>query len=345
MGHRQSRGGHGAVVLRRVARVVAVLMLFTGAVVAPSVATSGPAVAAPCTGGGGADNAGNVGGEVNCPGEDGDDGGSHGGGGGGGGSRVCEYGGEEIPCKTDQGVFVDGCYRKLLDPQPPKDEGIWNGRDEGYIVSCIPPKEQCTDDMPTEHMYVCAGGPMWQPEPPPTEVGPSPAELAERAYARMQLSMGEIGSTPPSTEVDGDAIGLVGMPIWLWVANPAPNTTGPIEESETDGGLTVTVEGRLDRIVWTLTDDDTGQVYATTTCAGSRAPGTPWSEAGHGDARPSPTCGFGGAENRRSGNITVTATAYWTAQWAGGGLDGTIDVPGQTRTTSLAIGEAQVLVQ
>ncbi|MEL7976846.1 hypothetical protein AAG589_13370 [Isoptericola sp. F-RaC21] len=331
--------------LRRVARVVAVLMLFTGVAVAPSVATPAPAVAGPCTGQGGADNDGNVSGDVTCPGEDGDDG-SHGESSGpGGGSRVCEYDGEEIPCKTDQGVFVDGCYRKLMDPQPPKDEGIWHGKDEGYIVSCVPPYEQCTDDMPTEHMYVCRGGPIWQPEPPPTEVGPSPAELADRAVARMQLTMGEIGSTPPTSEVDGNAIGIVGMPVWLWVSNPADNTTGPITESETDGGLTVTVDGTLDRIVWTLTDDDTGAVYATTTCAGSRAPGTPWSEAVSNDARPSPTCGFDGAENRRAGNITVTGTAYWTVEWEGGGVDGTIDVPPQTREASLAIGEAQVLVQ
>ncbi|MFE5334674.1 hypothetical protein ACFQ8E_02075 [Isoptericola sp. NPDC056573] len=332
--------------LRRVARVLAVLMLFTGAAVAPTVATPAPAVAAPCTGGGGADNDGNVGGEVTCPGDDGDDGSDPGGGGGDGSVRECKYGSHVIPCKKGKAVYNSerGCYMALANPQPPKDDKIWDGKTEGYIVACVPPEDECLDDV-EGYTYLCAPFRLWQEDPPPTEVGPSPLELAERAYARMQLTMGEIGSTPPTAEVDGAAIGIVGMPVWLWVANPAANTTGPITESETDGGLTVTVEGRLDRIVWTLTDDDTGEVYATTTCAGSRAPGTPWSEAVSSDARPSPTCGFDGAENRRSGNITVAGTAYWTAEWDGGGLDGEIDVPAQTRESTLAIGEAQVLVQ
>ncbi|MFE5292896.1 hypothetical protein ACFQ8T_12015 [Isoptericola sp. NPDC056618] len=338
--------------LRQVTRVLAVLMLFTGVAVAPSVAAPVSAVADPCTGGGGADNDGNVGGEVTCPGEDGDDGDdgsdSSGVSNGSGGEWVCRYSGKVIPCVTSLGVYNGSCYIKLANPQPPKDAGIWNGKDEGYIVQCTPPRDECIEGMDdaTEFMYLCAGGQQYSPDLPPTDMGPTPEELAERAYARMQLTMGEIGSTPPTTEVDGNAIGIVGMPIWLWVSNPAANTTGPIRESETDGGLTVTVDGTLDRIVWTLTDDDTGEVYATTTCAGSRAPYTEWSEAASGgDARPSPTCGFDGAENRRSGNITVTGTAYWTAEWEGGGLDGTIDVPAQTRESTLAIGEAQVLVQ
>jgi len=335
-------------VLRQVARTLAVLMLFTGVAVAPTVATPSPAVAAPCTGEGGADNDGNVGGVVECPGEDGDDG-SNGSGdpGGGGSARECSWGSYTVPCVTKAGVLIGGCYQKLMNPQPAKDENVWGDHTDGYIVMCTPPAQECIDAMDgaTEHMGFCSPTPMWREDPPPTDVGPTPEELAQRAYARMQLTMGEIGSTPPTTEVDGSAIGIVGMPVWLWVANPSANTTGPITESETDGGLTVTVDGRLDRIVWTLTDDDTGEVYATTTCAGDRAPGTPWSEAVSGDARPSPTCGFDGAESRRSGNITVTGTAYWTAEWSGGGVSGTIDVPAQTRESTLAIGEAQVLVQ
>ncbi|MEU2200973.1 hypothetical protein [Isoptericola sp. NPDC019482] len=321
------------------------LALLAGASLAPLA----PASAEPCDVNGGAGNDGTVGAGGECPGGPGDDGSGGGGGGGGGGSRKCFWGEDrEVPCVTDAGVYNGSCYLKLMDPQPAKEgdmySGTWGDHEDGYIVMCTPPRDECIEDMDgaTEYLHYCAPAPMWQADPPPTDIGPSPAELADRAYARMQLRMGDIGSTPPSTEVDGDAIGLVGMPIWLWVADPAPNTTGPISESETDGGLTVTVDARLDRIVWTLTDDD-GGVYATTTCAGSRAPFTEWS--GHGDARPSPTCGFDAAENRRSGNITVTATAYWTAEWAGGGQNGTIPVPGQTETTSLAIGEAQVLVQ
>ncbi|MFE5342776.1 hypothetical protein ACFQ80_21325 [Isoptericola sp. NPDC056578] len=332
--------------LRRVARVLAVLMLFTGAAVAPTVATSAPAVAAPCTGNGGTDNDGNVVVDGQCPGEDGDDGDGGGDGGGDGSVRECKYGSHVIPCMKSGAVYNSerGCYMKLISPPPPKDDKIWDGKTEGYIVACVPPEDECLDDV-ENYTYLCAPFRLWQEDPPPTEVGPSPLELAERAVARMQLTMGEIGSTPPSTEVDGAAIGIVGMPVWLWVSNPADNTTGPITRSETDGGLTVTADGTLSRIEWTLTDADTGTLYARTTCAGDRAPGTPWSEAVSNDARPSPTCGFDGAQSHRSGNITVTGTAYWTVEWAGGGVTGTIDVPAQTRESTLAIGEAQVLVQ
>ncbi|HWV76783.1 MAG TPA: hypothetical protein VN027_05675 [Isoptericola sp.] len=326
--------------LRRLARGLAVLALVAGASLAPLA----PASADPCDVGGGAGNDGTIGAGGECNGGGGEDtGGGNGGGGGGGGGGVCMYGSHVVPCVKDGGYYNSerGCYASLVDPQPPKDDKVWQDNEDGYIIVCVPPSEECLADVDGS-TYLCAPFTIWQADPPALEVGPDPAELAERAYARMQLRMGEIGSTPPSTEVDGNSIGLVGMPVWLWVADPAPNTTGPISESETDGGLTVTVDARLDRIVWTLTDDD-GGVYATTTCAGSSAPFTEWT--GHGDARPSPTCGFDAAENRRSGNITVTATAYWTAEWAGGGQNGTIDVPPLAQEATLTIGEAQVLVQ
>jgi len=266
--------------------------------------------------------------------------------GGGGVERECTLDrGNVIECDTDKGVWDQGrqCYASVNEDPPPKGSPIWEGHDDGYIISCVE-YWNCpeTADMGE---WRCQVQSYWSLRRP-GETGPTPRELAERAVARMQMSMGEIGSTPPSTEADGASVGIVGMPIWLWVANPGESTTGPIERSESDGGLTVTATATVDRIEWTLTDDGSGTVFARTTCAGDRAPGTPWSEAaGHGDARPSPTCGFDGAENRRSGNITVTATAYWTVTWAGGGENGTIDVPAQTGEATLAIGEAQVLVQ
>ncbi|MEL7976848.1 hypothetical protein AAG589_13380 [Isoptericola sp. F-RaC21] len=263
----------------------------------------------------------------------------------GGASPECTLdSGKVIPCSTDKGRWDQGrqCYASVNEDPPPKGSPIWEGHDEGYIISCVL-YWNCPETGGVGE-WRCQVQSYWSLRPPGV-TGPSALELAERAVARMQMSMGEIGSTPPSTEVDGDAIGIVGMPVWLWVSNPGESTTGPITRSESDGGLAVTATATVDRIEWSLTDDDTGKVYATTTCAGDRAPGTPWSEAVSDDASPSPTCGFDGAENRRAGNITVTGTAYWTVEWEGGGENGTIDVPPQTRESTLAIGEAQVLVQ
>ncbi|WP_125775603.1 hypothetical protein [Antribacter gilvus] len=158
----------------------------------------------------------------------------------------------------------------------------------------------------------------------------------------MQLTMGEMGSTPPSTSTKPGAMGVIGLPMWLWVANPADNTVGPITRTAADGGLSVTATGTLDRITWTLTDRDSGIARATVTCRGANAAGTPYD--GRNNASPSPTCGIPGNLNQHPGNFTLSATAYWTVEWRGGGQRGSINVPPQTNSTPVTIGELQVLL-
>lgn len=158
----------------------------------------------------------------------------------------------------------------------------------------------------------------------------------------MNLSMGAIGSTPPTSAQDPGALGSIGLPVWLWIANRADNTTGPIERSASDGGLTVTATGTLDRVEWTLTDAN-GTVVGSISCEGPNAAGTPYD--GRDTAEPSPTCGFGAGLNQTPGNLTLTGTAYWSVQWQGGNQSGSIDVPAQSNEAQIRIGETQILVQ
>ncbi|GAA1988705.1 hypothetical protein GCM10009718_27850 [Isoptericola halotolerans] len=333
--------------LKQVVRLVLTGLVLSVALVAPSVGAvadtqCGPGeVPVPVT-----DSQGSV--RIVCERADGGGPGTGTGGGGGGApqcflaSAIPGYDGLEIPCVDDFfGVWNAGlqCYMSEFTGNIPKDSPIWEGNDDGYIVTCTLP-DCVIFDRPFPG--TCSG-PAWSPDPP--TVGPSPQELAERAVAAMTMKMGEVGSTPPSTEMKADSVGIVGVPIWLWVADPGQSTVGPITETASDGGLTVTAVGELDRIVWELADSS-GEVYRTVECVGADAPGTPWSEEiSDGGRASSPTCGFDASDNVRTGRLTLTGTAYWTVAWSGGGQEGTIDIDGLPRSASLEIGEVQVITQ
>lgn len=253
-------------------------------------------------------------------------------GGGGGSSEGCFTStGHEVDCETEWGVWTGSCYERPKDPQPPYEDPIWGGRTEGVIVECTialdPTDWTGATVVTTARWAATASG----------AVGPSPLELAERAVAAMNLDMGTIGTTPPA----GTNPSLVGLPIWLWVTNPAENTTGPITRSETDGGLTVSATGTLDRIEYEMRDNATGAVVASVTCAGDAAAGTPY-DPSYEDA-PSPTCGIQPEENQSVGTYTITGDAYWSVEWSGGGQQGTINVPVQSSSIQLEVDQLQVI--
>lgn len=267
----------------------------------------------------------------NDPGGPGDGGGGPGGPGGSPG--VCQFDGAAVPCVTEYGSWQNECYVRTAEPQPPKDSAIWEDNEDGVILECTP--YECAvsgTNCESASFY-------WAPTPP---AGPSvsPEELARRAYTSMNLTMGSIGSTPPSSAIDGEALGQLGLPIWLWVANPQENTVGPIERSASDGGLSVTARGELNRTEWVISRD--GQALATVTCRGADAGGTPYD--GRDSTLQSPTCGFPASFNVHPGNLTVTATAYWTVTWEGGNQTGTITVPPQTSESAIRIGETQTVL-
>ena len=143
----------------------------------------------------------------------------------------------------------------------------------------------------------------------------------------MRLRAIGVGIVP---EARPGSVGLVGMPNWMWVANPTPQTWGPDTASASAGGYTVTVTAKVAHVSWDMGD---GQVIV---CNG---PGTPYRDSyGKGS---SPTCGH---TYTRQGQYTVRATSHWVITWVGVGQTGTIPMD-LVNTANLTIGEAQALTQ
>jgi hypothetical protein len=233
--------------------------------------------------------------------------------------------GDEIPCTSGMGRWSasKSCYIGLADPQPPRDDDVWKGNTEGAVYVCSPPI-----GMPgtATSFFWAAFNPVG---------GPSPRALADQAVEAMNLRAGQIGIVP---EPGPDRMGIVGMPSWMWIADPGESTTGPITRSASSGGITVTATARLDRVVWSMGDG------AVVTCAGSAARGTVY-EASYGQFS-SPNCGHtytAMSDDEPGDAYTVTATSYWAVTWAGGGASGTIPLT-FTRSTQIRVGEIQVLI-
>lgn len=232
----------------------------------------------------------------------------------GNGPQVCLDEGKKIPCTQGGAPWSGeyGCYLELAPgggPPPP------------------------FADNPDGSWYRCVGGslPIWIDAPPVAL--PSPATVAQIAVERMNLEPIEIGIVP---EDGPNRLGVVGMPVYMWVADSGPHTFGPITESATAGTVTVTATARVGSIVWTMGDG------TTVTCT---TDGTPYEDR-FGDAD-SPDCGhrYESTSWKQPGHkLTVTATAQWTVEWEGGGQSGIIPID-HTSQTQIRVGEIQVLTQ
>lgn len=232
---------------------------------------------------------------------------------GGGGPRVCTLGGKIIPCTSSSGTWVAAhqCYVRALSPQPPKEDPMWQGHTDGTLYWCD--RAPLTDWVPVV---------IWMNSDPTTL--PDPWVLARRAMNSMALTSPEIGIVP---EAASGSVGIIGLPVWMWVANPGPSVTGPITRSASEAGYTVTATARVRRMVWDMGDG------TSVTCTG---PGTPYIDA-YGRS-PSPSCGH---TYTKVGRYTVTATAYWEITWTGMGERGTFT---RTFDDSVQIEEAEVQV-
>jgi hypothetical protein len=227
-----------------------------------------------------------------------------------------------LPCQDPQfGSYVgNGCYWRALVPQP---------------VDPPPAGQNPTDGAwGVESCYAAGGGIVEQAYEWLSNgtAGLSPAQLAEQALAKIHLLGAQIGMAPQS-----DGSGAVGLPVWLWTAI-TPDTWGPLSDTASAGGISVTVTAEASRIVWDMGDG--GRV----SCAN---PGTPY-QAPYGMA-PSPTCGYtyskpSSVPAHPHGRYTVTATTYWTVNWSGGGQTGVLNPTSQSQT-SVEIGEIQVVGQ
>ncbi|MBP2407310.1 hypothetical protein [Brachybacterium fresconis] len=160
---------------------------------------------------------------------------------------------------------------------------------------------------------------------------PSPAEVAQTAVSQMHLVAPQIASAPN----DPDTLGAVGLPVWLWVANPGPTTTGPNSTSATAGDVTVTATATFSGMTIDMGDGTTIEC----TGPGTEYPGTGIEE--------SPDCGHvyeQMSDDQPGGLYTVNITAHWAVDWeSNSGEGGQIPVD-LTTDKQLRIGSYQSVV-
>lgn len=231
----------------------------------------------------------------------------------GSGERVCTWRGDVVPCVSDQGTWYSpfNCYISAVDPLPPYTDLSWRGHTDGTLWYC-----RITGSATGTPLVI------WLASSTPP---PDPMQLAREAVRRMQLRPIAIGIVPND---EPDSVGLVGMPIWLWAANPGAQTLGPIRRSVSEGGYTVTASAKVERIRWSMGDG------GVTTCTG---PGTPY-KLSYGITE-SPTCGY---RFDKQGEFTVTARSDWIVNWRGIGETGSFRIY-LTQNTQVVIGELNVV--
>ncbi|WP_204037006.1 hypothetical protein [Micromonospora qiuiae] len=246
-------------------------------------------------------------------------GGNGGGGNGDGGGGVCQWKGRTVPCYEETlGWFSsgEGCYYKIAESPPEEPpEGY-----QYYTRSCY---GGAISDVSLRLLAV---------PPPGFGAPPDPEELARRAFASITLLAPRISVAPRKNIGPG----LVGLPVWMW-AQRGPNQFGPLSASATDRGLTVTIEARVDEVVWDMGNG------VEVSCTG---PGTRYDATSRYAGRPSPDCGYDSGYPK-AGTYQVRATAHWTVEWrsSSGRSD---NIPGVTRTTdpvSIQINELQVVTR
>lgn len=228
-------------------------------------------------------------------------------------TSTCSYRGSPVACGTGSNwSSAYGCYLHRSDFQ----DGVPSSH---TAYNCLTPTGQ------VRVVYLPVGA------APPT--GPDPAVLARQVVFSIPTRGIEIGIVP---EPGDNRMGLVGLPTWMWVADPGPNTTGPVSDSAQVGATAVSATGRVTSITWNMGDG------TTVPCD---PPGTPYTDAaGSSD---SPDCGHHYVESSRdeAGNkYRVTATTHWEFNWQGSGQSGTITFT-QESSTSVRVGELQVLVE
>ncbi|WP_141859452.1 ATP/GTP-binding protein [Kribbella jejuensis] len=207
---------------------------------------------------------------------------------------------------------------KREEPQPPPGDERWQGHTDGSVWACT--REQGYDQgrhIVTEWV--------WLPGRPDTVVI-DPMTLVYEAIAEMQLAPPQIETAPSAGQ-----IGLVNMPVWMWVTK-SENTWGPIVRSASVPGLSVTATAQVKAIDWSMGDG------TTVRCEG---PGTPYDKSM--GVKFSPTCGHRYVKTSHklpNCKYPVTAVAQWDITWESTlGDNGQISMT-QQAATQLRIGEA-----
>jgi hypothetical protein len=235
------------------------------------------------------------------------------------GGSACVFKGQALPCRTADGFFdaESGCY---LIPQ------------DSPSTLIAPPAGGYPPGTKFYRCWVIFGVVEGKPEgierfesvirEPGKTRTIDPRVAAQQVVKTMSFVAPQLGLSPYVQSANH--VGIVNVPIWMWVTDPGPTTTGPQTKTAALGGVSITATGTVDHIDWSM---GAGQ---TVTCKGAGTPFTRSMAAGKSlkDVPSSPTCGFKYAKSSRcvkSGSYNVTATAYWTVHWTGGGMQG--DIP------------------
>ena len=233
-----------------------------------------------------------------------------------------------VPCHSASGYWSNSyrCYISRVTPPPPAGDPSWQGHQpgDGAIYNC---------NQPQTKMLIM----IWSANPP---AGPgqqfTPQQVAQLAIKQMTMKSIDVGLAPTPTESNPKSMGVIGVPVWMWVANPDSSTYGPISASASAGGITVTATATVERVEWNMGDGS-----APINCG----QGTPYNSAVDG-TKQSPDCGYTYQKtswDKPHHKYTVTANSYWKVDWAGAGQQGTIRLPALVSTVHIREGELQVL--
>lgn len=252
-------------------------------------------------------------GQTNCDGWNNDGGDNGGGGDNDGGDNGGDNGGGGV-YDPESGWLNpdDGCNYKVAEPQP---DGVPEGQ-TAYARTCSGPPRS------TE--------PVNLPDAPPGFDPPDPSEIGQELFASLIRSVPAFQSAP-----EEGGIGLVGLPVWLWIAEGDVQATWGELSANNDGaqGLYVEVRAWVTRIEWDMDDGTKVNCIKEQNVAYSAArSGSP------------PPCGYRqGYQNAAPYN--VEATAYWAAEWETADDSGPITAPSLSATQTIVIEELQVVTE
>lgn len=244
-------------------------------------------------------------------------------------SNYCQEGPGHGPLKCFQNYdpALD-CIWRMMNPQLPPPPGADPSR--GAWEECVPEAELGGADGGVIWGNPTGSYPQrWWERPLGPEGQVAPEQAARQVVAEMDLKGIEIGMVPRSVASDPNAMGAVGLPAWMWVANAGdPQAWGPYTVTRTVDGLEVTATARPTHVTWDMGNG------ARVVC---RNTGTPYQER-YGREK-SPSCGY---TYEKTGQYTVTALTSWQVEWSAGGEAGVL----QTITRSsqpVVIGELQAV--
>lgn len=230
----------------------------------------------------------------------------------------------EVDCGTSTWYWSNArqCYVSLNDYTPPtRPPGI--NSDAGFYL-CVPHPDS---------NFVGTPGQFWSNTVPPGLQVLTPGNAAAQLISTFQLRGVTIGMAPRVNPEWGHRRTYVGIPVWLWVADPEPLTWGPYTETATLGGQTITATAKVSAIRWDMGDGGT-EVCGST--------GTPYTY--RTEIAASPTCGY--TYTRTSSNspgdrFTVTAVSQWIVTWTSlSGANGTVNLT-TSSSVDLEVNELQ----